>query len=228
LTKEGKSGLSGNSKEGIRPALTSDKRDLRKVEEVTLTAQEKLFLDDVYTHQLSTINDRYLRLALSIWKGNKLQKSLCSKGLITSINISTASGVFKGLLLTGKGEKALGKKPSQSNRAGGSEHKFWLRATAQHLRKQGFAVTEEAPIGNGKTIDVLAVKDGRKTAFEIETGKSDIASNIKKVRSAGLTNFYIVATSTKVKQKCHSKKMINFPNIKVLFPGDIIQQKIKR
>jgi len=62
-------------------------------------------------------------------------------------------------------------------------------------RKQGFAVTEEAPVGNGKTIDVLAVKNGRKTAFEIETGKSDIKANLGKVKSTGFDRIVFVATS---------------------------------
>jgi len=224
LTKEGKSGLSGNSKEGYRGALTSDKRDFNEGKEVTLTTQEKLFLDDVYTHQLSTVNDRYSRLALSIWKGNKLQKNLCSKGLMIPINISTDNGGFKGLLLTDKGEKALGKKPTQSNRAGGPEHKFWLRATAQHLRRQGFAVTEEAPVGNGKTIDVLAVKDGGKTAFEIETGKSDAAGNVEKCLNAKIERIVVVTTSITADNKVKNS-LAGIPQVQIIRAAEAIQRK---
>jgi len=192
LTKEGKSGLSGNSKEGYRGALTSDKRDFNEGKEVTLTTQEKLFLDDVYTHQLSTI--------------------------------STDNGGFKGLLLTDKGEKALGKKPTQSNRAGGPEHKFWLRATAQHLRRQGFAVTEEAPVGNGKTIDVLAVKDGGKTAFEIETGKSDAAGNVEKCLNAKIERIVVVTTSITADNKVKNS-LAGIPQVQIIRAAEAIQRK---
>ena len=117
----------------------------------------------------------------------------------------------------------MGKKPSQSNRAGGTEHRFWLKATAEHLKKQGWEVTEEAPVGNGQTIDILAVKDGGKTAFEIESGKSDIKASIEKVHSAGLSNFYIVATSAKVKQNI-TEKTANSPRIKILTPDELFDK----
>jgi len=64
------------------------------------------------------------------------------------------------------------------NRHGSPEHKFWVRAVTPHLKSQSYEVTEEAPIGGGKTIDVLTVKNGKKIAFEIETGKSDVLGNV--------------------------------------------------
>ena len=44
---------------------------------------------------------------------------------------------------------------------------------AGKLREDGHIIQEEYPIGNGKTVDLVARKCSETTAIEIETGKSD-------------------------------------------------------
>lgn len=60
-------------------------------------------------------------------------------------------------------------------------------------------VPYEYKIGEGKTVDVVTEKDGKRKAVEVETGKSDDAYNIKKDLKAGFNR--IVSISTKKKKK---------------------------
>jgi len=163
---------------------------------VTLTAHELMFLKNISEHITLTVTKRYAHLGFNLRAGNDIRKSLVSKGLICSVNLSFYKGGVKGLLLTSEGQKVLGIKPSQSNRNGSPEHRYWVKAVAEHLKKQGYKVTEEAPIGGGKTIDVLANQNGKKIAFEVETGKSDVPANIKKCLDTGLDRVVVVTTST--------------------------------
>ena len=49
-------------------------------------------------------------------------------------------------------------------------------------------------IGDGKAVDLVAAKDGKKIAIEIETGKSDMENNIAKCRKADFTDVIVVPT----------------------------------
>ncbi len=80
------------------------------------------------------------------------------------------------------------------------EHQYWKEKVAGRLRDVGYAVQEEYPIGNGKTADLLARKNGKKIAIEIETGKSDAVANIRKCLGAGFDRVLCLATSVQVKE----------------------------
>ena len=47
-------------------------------------------------------------------------------------------------------------------------------------RKKGYKVTFEYSIGKGKKVDIVAEKDRKRIAIEIETGKSNSIYNIQK------------------------------------------------
>ena len=106
---------------------------------------------------------------------------------------------MKILTLKEKGKRALGISEAECDRHGGAEHRYWCNRIASHLRASGYDVTEEAPIGGGKTVDLLAVRDGKRMAFEIETGKSDAAANVEKCLAAGMDRVVVVATSREVR-----------------------------
>jgi len=89
----------------------------------------------------------------------------------------------------------LGIKDAESNRQGGPEHRYWGQAVADHLQAEGYKVAKEVPTGGGKTIDIVATRAGKQIAFEIETGKSDAAANIRKCREAGFEEIVVAATS---------------------------------
>ena len=60
---------------------------------------------------------------------------------------------------------------------------------------------KEHPIGGGKTVDLVATKNGRRIAFEIETGHSDIATNVSKIPSDLFDKLVVVATSPRAQAK---------------------------
>ena len=68
----------------------------------------------------------------------------------------------------------------------------------------GYDVATEVPCGGGKTIDIVAIRNGKRIAFEIETGKSDSESNVRKCLDAGFGKVVVVATSAMVRDKLSS------------------------
>jgi len=116
------------------------------------------------------------------------------------LDIHLAVGTGKILALTEEGRQDLGLSPSPARREGGAVHAYWKRRLAEHLRSCGYEVTEEYPVGSGKAVDVVAERDGRRIAFEIETGESDAAANVKKCLDAGMDRVIITAVSPDVKR----------------------------
>ena len=162
---------------------------------IRLTTQQRKLLKDIWLYPTSTITERYERLGFSSRHGNSIQNSLLASSFISSSFVSFPSGRIKILTLTDKGRKELGINTSEPDRHGGAEHRYWCKLLAGHLKKQGYDVTEEAPLGGGKAVDILAVKNGKRIAFEIETGKSDAAANVQKCLDGGIDKVVVVATS---------------------------------
>jgi Holliday junction resolvase len=128
------------------------------------------------------------------------------------------------LYLTEKGRQALGIPESPSAREGGPVHRYWKHRLAEHLRDCGYAVQEEAPIGGGHTVDLLATRDGKRIAFEIETGASDAEANVKKCLKHGFDRVVAVATSTNASDTV-ARKLCRQPGIDVLGAMGVLQQK---
>jgi hypothetical protein len=166
---------------------------------IRLTTQERKFLLDVHERPESFVVNRYSRLRLSARKGNEVQRALIDRRLIESASISLHGGTGKILALTEEGRQALGLPNGASNRNGGPVHTYWKRRLAEHLRACGYEVAEEFAVGGGKTIDLVATRGGKRVAFEIETGHSDAAANVRKCLNAGVDGVVAVTTSRKVK-----------------------------
>jgi len=79
------------------------------------------------------------------------------------------------------------------HKAGSWEHEYWKHRVGEYYRKKGYRVTFEYKIGSGMSVDVVAEKDGKKIAIEIETGKSDSIYNIRKDLEAGFAAVWVVA-----------------------------------
>lgn len=178
-----------------------EKKDKGEACAIKLTTQEKDLLWDIWQYRTSAVTERYVRLCVSPRRGNELQISLVNSGLVSSCYILLARGRMKVLRLTEKGKEVLGINRGETDRHGGPEHKYWVKTIAEHLKTQGFKVTEESAVGDGKTIDIVATCNGRRIAFEIETGKSDVAANVQKCLEAGFSKIVVVATSAKLRDK---------------------------
>ncbi len=205
-TKEKNSTPETDSKHRNQAISRLDKKekgkDKNKKCTIKLTTHEEMnFLRDIWLNPASSIKERYQRLCLNYRCGNKIQKSLFSKGIVSSINLSPGKGKIKGLLLTERGCKILGVETEKSNRHGGEEHRFWVSRIAEHLRTSGYEVAKEVPVGGGRTIDIVAAYNDKRIAFEIETGKSNAEANIQKCLAAGMDVIIVLATSAQVRDK---------------------------
>jgi len=185
--------------DGAIPAIPgSGKRDKSEEAEacaIQLTTQERDFLKDVWQHPTSPVTERYRRLCVSSGVGNSVQHSVVGRCLVLSRSISLGKGRAKMLSLTERGKQALGVSGGETDRRGGPEHRYWIRAIAGRLRSKGYDVAQEVPAGAGRTIDLVATRNGRRIAVEIETGKSDARSNVRKCLEAGMDKTVVIATS---------------------------------
>ena len=80
----------------------------------------------------------------------------------------------------------------ERKREGGPGHEYWKYRIAEFLKGKGYQVEIEKPIGEGETVDIVATKDGKSMAIEIETGKSDAFENIRKCRAKDFSEVWIV------------------------------------
>lgn len=190
-------------------------------DKIQLTTQDFRFMADIVKYPHSSILERYARISLTRRKGNEVQNSLINHNFISSSFIRYNKRTLKLLTLTSRGRKALGMEGNETRKYGSSEHRFWVEKIAEKLRKQGYKVTIEAPIGKGKTIDILAERNGERKAFEIETGKSDVEGNIRKCLKAGFEKITIVATNSNVKNSALSKIQLMYPKVKIIDAGTI-------
>ena len=112
--------------------------------------------------------------------------------------------------MTHKGKTAIGK-PGEDNifpRNTSFEHEYWKYKIAGIYRKNGYKVILEYSIGDGKKVDIVAEKDGKRKAIEIETGKSDYVYNIKKDLQAGLDKVILIALDNRVRDKIKAQLQI--------------------
>jgi len=191
---------------------------------IRLTTQERKFLKDIWQYPTSGVTQRYQRLNISNSLGNTFKNSFLRRSFIYSSSVVISQGRIKILSLTEKGKKVIGITAGESDRHGGPEHRYWIKRIADHLKIQGYQVTEEVPIGGGKAIDIVALRNGKQIALEIETGKSDVNANVIKSLSAGMNTIYIIATSNKARRMIESK-LTGFNGIEVLLANQAIVKK---
>jgi DNA-binding MarR family transcriptional regulator len=212
----------------ILPIRNKGKRgkmmDEKKLCAIELTTQEKDMLMDIWQNPTSSVTERYKRVFLSCSFGNRLQSSMVERGLINCSYIVTPKGRIKILSLTEEGRKALGISAGKSDRHGGPEHKYWAKRIADHLRAKGHKVAQEVPVGGGKTIDIVAMRDDKRIAFEIETGKSDAAANVRKCLEAGFDRVVVVITSAAVRDSV-AATVFRDEKVRMLTTQEFFQRK---
>ncbi|MGB7295228.1 MAG: DUF87 domain-containing protein [Candidatus Aminicenantales bacterium] len=175
----------------------------KEEKEVVLSEDERNFLIDIAKNPISGVVARYARLGINRYQGNKVQRALLDAGLISWKPVSTRKGRLKVLVLTDEGKKAIPDVRIEKifHKAGSWEHEYWKFRVGEHYRKKGYTVTFEYKIGDGKSVDVVAERDGRKIAIEVETGKSDSFYNIKKDLGVGFEEVICACLNTKVKEE---------------------------
>ena len=182
--------------------------ELAEQSEPELSREATRFLADLIAHPLSTTVSRYHRLSFSRRRGNAIRQQLAEAGLIEAVAIPTRSGQVVLYQLTDDGRTvtastglAPGPRPRES-----LEHRYWVQKTKEHFETKGYSVTCEHQVKGNGAVDLLAERPGEKLAVEIETGKSDIATNIKKIKNAGFDAVVLLATSPAAATACRKAR----------------------
>jgi len=168
--------------------------------QVVLTEDERRFLGDIARNPISGVVARYTRIGINRYQGNQIQGRLLENKMISWKPVSTRKGRLKVLVLTDEGKRAIPdvKLEKVFHKSGSWEHEYWKYRVGEHYKQKGYKVTFEYKIGDGKSVDLVAEKDGKKIAIEIETGKSDTIYNIRKDLEAGFDEVVCVYLAEKV------------------------------
>ncbi len=171
-----------------------------------MSREEIRFLADVAAKPLSTTVSRYQRLNLSRRKGNAIRQDLTKAGIIEAVPIATRSGQVVLYQLSDSGRSVcngLAIDPSRSPRPS-LGHRYWVQKVADHFENDGYDITHEYLIKGNGAVDVVAERAGERIAIEVETGKSDIAANLRKLLRAGFDRVIFLATDPGALTACRS------------------------
>jgi len=180
----------------------------REKEKSEISTRERSLLLDIAMRPLSVVTERYQRLGWTARTGTEIKQNLLEKELIEQEKVSIPNGSVTLLKATEKGKEFLasqGVKVKTLPKNASLEHEYYKRLVAEEYRSKGYTVEEEVPIGDGRAVDLVAEKDGKKVAIEIETGKSDSTGNVKKDLMAGFDKVIIVTTSNEENGKIRAK-----------------------
>jgi len=173
----------------------------KEEKQVVLTEDERRFLADIARNPISGVVARYSRMGINRYQGNLIQGRLLEKKLISWKPVSTRKGRLKVLVLTDEGKNAIPdvKVEKVFHKSGSWEHEYWKQKVGEQYRRKGYEVTFEYKIGDGKSVDLVADKDCKRIAIEIETGKSDSIYNIRKDLEAGFDEIVILIVDEKLR-----------------------------
>jgi len=183
--------------EAIRALRETDRSER---EERRIGPQERRLLADIAKQPFSVVTERYKSLGWSAHRGTRIKRRLLEKRLIAQERIRVPEGAVTLLRLTESGKSLLRQEAIEVSgfpKNASLEHEYWKRRVAEDYRRRGYVVEEEVPIGGGKAVDLVASKDGKRVAIEIETGKSDAQGNVRKCEEAG---FHKVVVNWTTKQ----------------------------
>ena len=196
----------------------------RGAEEAPTALEEGVLrlLRDVVEHPTSTIPRRFSRCHLSTGSGARLLSSAVARGFLSSAHVRTPEGRARWLELTEEGCRTLGIPFARSPREGGVEHRYWVARAKAWLERQGYLVGEAVAVEGG-FVDLVGTKGGERVAVEVETGKSDVAGNVLRLRGQGFGRVVVVALTAPAREA-----LANVPRdvaaeirLTVLGPGEV-------
>lgn len=156
-------------------------------------------LYDILTHPQDGVRQRYRRLCVSDKKGHQTKEDLLYQGWVESQTVELGQTRKVLLRLTKQAKETFGL-DSKTPEYGSLVHEYWKRFYAERFRKKGYKVSFEVPRKSGR-VDVVAQKDGKKIAIEIETCKSDFIRNVKQDLGDKYDKVLVVATDKKAFRK---------------------------
>jgi DNA polymerase III delta prime subunit len=208
------SGLKTPAIKGEEKQRKTERRTETKTNEpkllTELNGEERGLLVDIFENEISQVVERYARLGLNKYQGNKAQQALLERDLIKAVKLPSFEkrGYWgKTFELTEKGREAVAAlgypiPDTETLRRGGVQHRHIIRLIAGKLQQEGHQVAEEAPLGDGKTTDLLV--DG-KIAIEVDRSLDNTAANVKKNLAKGLSVIVVCSGET---SKPHAEKLL--------------------
>jgi len=181
----------------IESLLRGNKERVEKVEELNLSEDSWRLLENINLHPFNGIVSRQKELGFSASRLEKAKEELISNGLVKQLNIPLSGrrpSLF--LVLTAEALQVLEAKGFDTSiwkHVGniGFEHMLYQALIRWEFKKLGYDAHIEARISEGRRIDVLAVKDGKKVGIEVELNANvDLRQKLNGIE--GLDELYIV------------------------------------
>ncbi len=166
--------------------------DLSNSGERLFSLDEFRLFHDVLHHPEDGVAQRYQRLGLSGRRGQEAKEALVQHGWL--VEHVQENGRIRKVILTvpPKAEKLVGL-DLRNLPTSLVVHTYWKSRLGRLFTDKGYDIAYEHPRVNGR-VDVLATKDSKRIGIEIETGKSDVVSNVKNGILSKFTKILVVAT----------------------------------
>lgn len=190
----------------------------------TISDEERKLLVHILKEPFAGVSRHFKAVSMSTRKGHEAKTRLEARGFIKSHEVHKeipGGGMTVILEITEHGAeflRELGHDARYPYYRASPEHEYWKEQAAQHLARQGYAVTKELPLPLGGSIDVAAVKDGRRVAVEVETGKSDPVGNIWKAVDAGFEEVVSLSTNSATAEATERALRASSPSINSSYP----------
>lgn len=151
-------------------------------------------LEDVNCYRDDGVKRRYKRLGWSVDRGNRMKNLLIERGWLEAATIPLGRTRKVILRLSREGRTTLGLDAKSDVRNESIGHEFWKRFYAKKLSADGWRVEVEAP-RRGGSVDVLAKRNRETLAVEIETGMSNVISNVRHCLLSKFDEVLVVVTN---------------------------------
>jgi len=176
----------------------------RTATKIECSYEEKL-LKDVCLHPYTPLLQRYRRLKWNPRTGTMALQQAVKNKWVTPLLITRRKGRQKLLKLTQQGRDHANQLQISHAFPVHFQHTFWRKIIKESLERNGYTVKAEHAV-NGYA-DLVATKNKKHYAIEIETGKSNYLDNITKCLTSNhnFTKVIVVATTRNAALQINAK-----------------------
>jgi len=168
-----------------RTAVPEKEADSVPVPETTVSENEQALLENCYAEPFLFHTQRARKCGFNNNAMNRTKKTLLKKGFIVEHELDTCKPGARPKLaeITAGGCEVLGKPaPSWGGKKGGFLHHYGKELARAFYENQAFSVRVEEPLGDGLSVDVLAVRGTEQVAIEVQVGEDHAVENLEKLR----------------------------------------------
>ena len=189
---------------GRKRFLEQEYQQIRQVRagDSPLDEEHIRFVEDVVAHEDDGVRRRYARLGLSADRGNRIKNELVDAGILDAqdVPVGQTRKVLLRLSPVGRDRFGLDRVPGPGR--GSIVHEYWKRFHERAFAARGYRVRLEAPrIRTDGRMDLLAIRDRERIALEVETGESDVVSNVRRDLRERVDRVVVVATTGPARTK---------------------------